>query len=278
MSFAMSQAISEHVRRRWQAAPLAIWGKLPSHGDFLRHRCTARQALDWQSWVASVWSQRPASPRSSAPDARARRSGRGETGWLTLEPRKMAVDLGAVPVAFVMQPGAMPFAPRHCVQGVMLASEDQIGRPCPLIIFQQIAPGWLRRSWVAEAAQGRHNMLYWLARIAARAHATDTGWEALVAAVDGVWQSHAPGLTHLLGGPLPTPSRTHLNSVLRGYCEHETADAARGLQGVQTMPWANWPAHILRSEQPVHAFWQQDMQGGFVNAAESLAALWGGAA
>ena len=270
----MSIALSEHVRRRWQAAPLAIWGKLPSHGDYLRHRCSAAQARDWQDWVGSVWSQRPASGLTS----RERRATRNASSWLTLEPRKVAVDLSAVPVAFVMQPGAMPFAPRHCVQGVMLASEDQVGRPCPLIIFQQIAPAWLRRSWAAQANQGRQNMLYWLARIAARAHAAETGWEPLVAAVDGVWRTHAPGLTHLLGAPLPAPSRLQLDSVLRGYCEHDTADAARGLQGVQAMPWANWPMHILRTDRPVHAFWQQDMQGGFVNAAENLAALWGSAA
>jgi type VI secretion system protein ImpM len=267
----MSKVLSDPVRRRWLAAPLAIWGKLPSHGDFLRHRCSAAQANDWQNWVGSVWNQSPL----AAPPARSRRPVRAGPGWLTLEPRKAAPDLGAVPVAFVMQPGALPFAPDHCVQGVLLASVDQIGRPCPLIIFQQIAPGWLRRSWAGKASAHQTNMLYWLARIAARTHAAHKDWEALTTAVDGMWQAHAPGWRQLLGAHLPAPSRLQLETLLHSYCEHESADAACGLQGVHRMPWAQWPTHILRTHQPMHAFWQQDIRGGYVNAGESLPALWG---
>lgn len=267
----MPLSLLQNLRSRWLATPLAIWGKLPSHGDFLRHRCTAAQARDWQSWVASVWSQRPVphAPR------RPQRAVRGETGWLTLEPRKPVADLGSVPVAFVMQPGALPFAPRHCVQGVILASEDRVGRPCPLIIFQPVTPGWLRRSWSGAARPNPQDMLFWLARIAARAHAADTSWEALTAAVDGVWQAHAPGLRHLLDAAPPAPPRQQLDTVLRTYCAHDTADAARGLQGVRRMPWPQWPSPILRTEQPMHAFWQQDLRGGYVNAGESLPTLWG---
>lgn len=270
----MPLAFSKPLSRNWLPAPLAIWGKLPSHGDFLRHRCTAAQARGWQNWVGSVWSQRPDLQKATRP----RRAVRGEPGWLTLEPRKVVSDLGTVPVAFVLQPGALPFAPSHCVQGVMLASVDQIGRPCPLIIFQQIAPGWLRRCWAEKATPQQPDMLYWLARIAARAHAADKDWDALVAAVDAVWQAHAPGWRQLLGAALPAPSAQQLDSVLDSYCALDTADAARGLQGVRRMPWAHWPAHILRSHQPLHAFWQQDMRGGYVNAAESLPALWGATA
>jgi hypothetical protein len=262
--------IAAAMSRRWLAAPLAIWGKLPSHGDFLKHGTTAAQAQDWQDWVNRVWSQRPAAqPRQPQVAAR------GEAGWLTLEPRKAVAGLAEVPVAFVMQPGAMPFAPRHCVQGVMVASEDQFGRACPLIIFQQIAPGWLRRTWAGQPAHDHkhHDLLYWLARIAARAHAADRGWQDLADVVDAVWKAHAPNWRHALGAPLPAPSPMQLDTLVRQYCDHDSSDTAQGLHGVHRMPWADWPAQILRTDQPVHAFWQQDMRGGYVNASDSLLSL-----
>lgn len=261
--------LSEHISRRWLATPLAIWGKLPSHGDFLRHRTGSAQAQDWQDWVSRVWSQRPA----PAP-MRPRNSRRGEPGWVALEPRQSLTALTDVPVAFVMPPGSLPGAPRHCVQGVLLASEDQVGRPCPLVIYQLVSPGWLRRSWTAKASQGENNMLYWLARIAARTHGAERSWEDLTHAVDSVWALHRPGWTHWLGAGAPVPSRQQLGSVLRQYCEDEGADVARGLRGVQHMPWAHWPAQILRADAPVQAFWQQDLSGGYVNASDNLPALW----
>ena len=268
----MALNLAEALSHRWLAAPLGVWGKLPSHGDFLRHRCSAAQAQDWQDWVGRVWTLRaPASPVR-----RARKPVRSEAGWLTLEPRKVAVDLARVPVAFVMPPGALPFSPRHCVQGVMLASEDQIGRPCPLIVFQQITPGWLRRTWVDRPGLQQHDILYWLARITARAHAAERSWEELTQAVDGVWQAHAPGWRQLLGLPLAVPAQEQLELLLRSYCAHETADAARGLRGVQRLPWTDWPAQFLRTGIPAaHAFWQQDLGGAYVNAGANLSALLG---
>jgi type VI secretion system protein ImpM len=263
--------IPENISRRWLAGRLAIWGKLPSHGDFLKHRTSAAQAQDWQDWVSRVWSQRSAARPLTPP----RGTVRGEAGWVSLEPRRGAADLAEVPVAFVMQPGAMAFSPKHCVQGVMVASEDQVGRPCPLIIFQQVAPAWLRRTWAAKPANSHHDMLYWLARIAARAHAADRNWDDLTRAVDAVWMAHAPNWRHLVGAPLPAPSSMHLDTVVRHYCEHDSSDTARGLHGVHRMPWVNWPSQILRTDNPVPAFWQQDIRGGYVNASENLATLWG---
>lgn len=267
----MTAFFSEQLNRRWMASPLSIWGKLPSHGDFLRHRATAAQAQDWQDWVSRVWSQRP---EAHAPQ-RQRAAMHGDPGWVALEPRTVAVDLADVPVAFVMQPGAMPFAPGHCVQGVIVASSDQVGRPCPIIIFQLLAPGWLRHTWSSRPSQAHHDLLYWLARIAARTHASEGSWDDLTHAVDALWQQHAPNWRHLLGAPLPAPDSLQLDTLLRAYCAHDTADLAHSLRGVQRMPWANWPAQIVRSEKPVHAYWQQDMRGGYVNASENLSALWG---
>lgn len=265
--------VHDAIRRRWLASPLAVWGKLPSHGDFLRHNTTAAQAQDWQDWVNRVWNPHRPATRT---EQRRQAAARGEPGWVSLSPRKTVVDLADVPVAFVMQPGAMPFAPKHCVQGVVVASSDQVGRPCPLVFFQLLAPGWLRRIWTdRNVAHAHDDILYWLARIAARTHAADQGWDSLVRTVDALWQLHQPNWRHLMGAPLPVPTGLQLDAVLRQFCESDAADVASGLKGVQRMPWVQWPAQIVRTRQPVHAYWQQDMRGGYVNVQDQLPKLWG---
>lgn len=268
----MRTRLLDPLNHRWLAGPLSVWGKLPSHGDYLRHRTTAGQGRDWQNWVTRVWNLRtPARQRVRAANS-------SDAGWLQLEPRKVKAELAAVPVAFVMQPGSMPFSPRHCVQGVFVASEDQFGRACPLIIFQQVAPGWMRRTWGgarALADANEQNLLYWLSRLAARTHGADRDWLDLTQAVDAIWQLHAPTWRNLLGMPVTNPEQAGLQAALTQYCDSEHADAALGLQGVRKLPWANWPNRILRSQNPAQAFWQQDMRGGYVNASDSLQSLWG---
>jgi hypothetical protein len=268
----MASLIQSRIRQRWLASPIGVWGKLPSHGDFLRHNTTAAQAQDWQDWVSRVWSQRPASKA----EQRRQAASRAQPGWVSLSPRKAVADLADVPVAFVMQPGAMPFAPKHCVQGVVVASSDQVGRPCPLVFFQSMAPSWLRHTWgQRKAAQGHDDILYWLARIAARTHAADQSWDALVRTVDALWQLHQPNWRHLMGAPLPAPTGLQRDALVRQYCALDTADAAHGLKGVQRMPWPQWPLQIVRADKPTHAYWQQDMRGGYVSASDQLPKLWG---
>ena len=263
--------LNEFIAHRKFASPLAIWGKLPSHGDFLRHNTTALQAQCWQDWARDVWSLRP----ESQGDPRPRDAKRGNPPWVHLEPRKTRVHLADVPIAFVMQPGAMPFAPKHCIRGVALPSSDMVGRSCPLVFFQMVTPGWLRRSWSDRRdAKSQSDMLYWLARIAARTHASDRDWEALVRTVDALWLLYEPDLRQLFGASPPTPSGLQLDRLVREYCDADAADVASGLKGVQHMPWSGWPNQILRSAQPTHAYWQQDMRGGYVNVGERLSGLW----
>jgi hypothetical protein len=74
---------------------------------------------------------------------------------------------------------------------------------------------------------------------------------------------------------VPAPSGAQLDTLVRQYCEHDTSDAAQGLHGVNRMPWVNWPTQIVRADHPVHAYWQQDMRGGYVNVSDSLPRLFG---
>lgn len=262
----------DQLRHRWLAGPWAIWGKLPTHGDFLRHRTTAAQARDWQDWVSRVWDHRPGAAVGEQ---------RHAVAWITkgkgMLPHRAPADLADVPVAFVMQPGALPFAPRHALQGVMVASSDQSGRPCPLVVFQQVAPRWLRRCWTRhEFAHRDGDVLYWLARLAARVHAAPGDWPALAQAVDALGDLYPARWRHGVGAPIPRPSRAQVDTVLRGYCDDEATDTASDLRGVKHMPWMDWPTRIVRTRHPVHAFWQQDVLGGYVNAGEDLTHFEGG--
>jgi type VI secretion system protein ImpM len=257
------------------AGPLAVWGKLPSQGDFLRHRTTVAQAKDWQDWADRIWARRPGAQEGQRRQALAWTA----AGREFPAPREVLSDLADLPVAFVMQPGALPFAPRHCVQGVVVASSDQAGRACPLIVFQLVTRAWLRRSWHGRGAvhSGGH-VLDALARLAARIHAVAVDAATLVRAVDALDELYRPHWRHWLGKSLPAPSHQQLDALLRNHVGGDDADLAADLQGVTHMPWAGWPSQIARRSAPASAFWQQDFRGGYVNASDDLVDMGLGAA
>lgn len=271
------------MRHRWLCGPLCIWGKLPAHGDFLRRNTTAAHTRDWQNWVTRVWNLRPLPQAARLPRARPGFS----SNWTQLEPPKPLPDLGSVPVNFVMQPGVMPFSGRHYVQGVVMASQDQVGRAFPLIVFQQVSPAWMRRTWGAQkpgnivgstlpvAGGGSKDQLFWISRLMARTHASDKGWADFAMAVEALDALHSPDWRSLFGAAAVPPDRKALNTLLQAYCDSDIRDAAYGLRGVQQLPWTNWPSCILRKENPSNAFWQQDLRGCYINASDSLHGLWG---
>lgn len=279
----ISRALQK-ASHRWLCGPVCVWGKLPGHGDFLRRHSTALHARDWQNWVTRVWNLRPVAPAS-----RPARAGReSPSNWMQLEPRKVAPDMGAVPVSFVLQPGVLPFSGKHYVQGVVMASHDQVGRAFPLIVFQQASPGWMRRTWgqrpqsdivgstLPVSGGSGKDMLFWISRLMARTQGADIGWAEFVMAVDAMDALYRPDWRKLFGGLVATPDKRALEDLLARYCDADTQDAAYGLRGVQQLPWTNWPSRILRAENPTNAFWQQDLRGGYVNASETLSGLYGG--
>ncbi len=263
--------VVEYVRRRWMAGSWAIWGKLPSQGDFLRHRASAAESRGWQDWVHREWNQRPGAQRAQQRHATA---GRGAGA-----PRSTLLDLADLPVVFVMQPGCMPFSPRHCVQGVVVESSDLSGRPCPLIFFQLVAPSWLRRSRCHHASlPAEGDVLYWMSRMAARAQVAGGDWRAVVHGVDALGEWFRCDARHWLGRALPAPSRQALDALLQRHGGGAATDPLANLQGVKHMPWADWPEPIVRTRKPVNAFWQLDARGGYLNAGEDLRQLCGGMA
>ncbi|MBT0571846.1 type VI secretion system-associated protein TagF [Curvibacter sp. CHRR-16] len=238
--------MGQHLIHTLLASPLSVWGKLPSHGDFLRHNVSPEEAHDWQEWAMRAW-----------------RNPTDTTG-----------ALGGVPVAWVMQPGTLPFAKQHFVVGIALQSEDSMGRECPLLIYQKLSPKWLASLLVNNALGHGQDMLYWLARLVARTHAANADWQNLVQAVDVLGSLYAPSWKNLffIGPRAVDPAKAQ--AVLQQYCPSDNLDAARSLHGVTHLPWRNWPERLLRVQSPVSAYWQQDIHGGYVNAAQDLASLW----
>lgn len=280
----MFDALRQLTYRSWLVQPPAVWGKLPSHADYVHYRATAQQAHDWQKWVTEVWLRRPLQARESD---FTRASRRGRSNWLQLEVG-VRTDLATVPVAFILQPGSLDFAPQHFIQGVMVVSQDAVGRECPLIIYQIATLPWMSQIWCEQEVQNQpsltdvressndhsRHLLYWLARVAACVHANEMTPETLCGAVDTVWQEFEPSWAQLMKKDRRRANTVALRARLSRLGIGASQDAAKGLKGVQQLPWANWPERILRPQRPMPVFWQQDVNGGYVSASDNFQSLW----
>lgn len=264
--------------QRTLARPPSIWGKLPAYGDFVHYNADLAERQAWHEWVHTVWHRRP------APAHHARASRAPANGWLEISQAPQRTDFSRVPVAFVLPPGHMPFAPTSYVQGIFIASQDKVGRPCPLVIYQCVHHRWMRRIWTspwdtdpgAHTAheQGRH-LLFWWSRVTAAAQQQRDPFEKLVELVDSVWHHHEPGWNQLLGSdPVPAPQQA-LERLLASFADPVTSETSPPLRGVCHLPWSDWPQRTLRQHQPQPAFWMQDNEGGYVHASDSLLQLWG---
>ncbi|QDL54681.1 TagF domain-containing protein [Rhodoferax aquaticus] len=269
----MLNALTRYAVKKRLVTPLAIWGKLPSHGDFLRHIASPREAADWQEWALHVWNRHhQTSVRPRSPE-----TGRSaQQGWMHLEPVASPVSMRAMPVSFVMQPGTLPFAPQRFVVGAILDSEDSVGRACPLVIYQQVSRHWMAQLLNSNTLGQGQDLMFWLCRLLARTYATHADWQKLVRAVDALWTLYTPGVSNLLSSPPHLVEAALARGVVKRYCANEELDMANTLRGMRSLPWRSLPERTLRLEAPVSAYWQQDMEGGYVNASEDLSSLWRG--
>lgn len=250
----------------------SIWGKVPAHADFVSSRVRRGEREGWAHWLA-------------------------EQSHISPEPSVVPIS-ATLPAAFVLPPGALKFAPRRFVVGVVTRSVDRMGRPHALVVYQTAHPRWLIQHFSTHA-DCPHDWFFWLARALAR-HAglfEAADIHALERATDELWRIHAPNATFLLPArwrdavdpvALKSRSRAVLDRLMGATAQD---DLARRLSGVRFLPWADWPECLGRSRgidarsKPVEiknvngfegAFWQQDDAGGFVNASVRLAALLNG--
>ena len=250
----------------------SIWGKVPAHADFVSSRVREGEREGWKQWLEAQ--------SHSSPEA----AGRPISA--------------ALPVAFVLPPSALQFAPRRFVVGVVARSMDRMGRPHALVVYQMAHTRWVIQHF-AKHADYPHDWFFWLARVLAR-HAglfEAADIRALERATDELWRLHAPNATCLLPArwraavdPVALVSRSRaLLDRLMGATAHD--DLARRLSGVRFLPWPDWPGCLCSSggvggcseADPLQnvnsfegAFWQQDDAGGFVNASVRLADLLNG--
>lgn len=252
----------------------AIWGKVPGHADFVSCGLRRGEREAWQRWLAAM-PEPPAGRRLPAS--------------------------AALPVAFVLPPGALQFASRRFVVGVMARSVDRLGRSHALVVYQLAHPRWLLRH-LAMHEDCPHDWFFWLARTVARhaglSEAADI--RALERATDELWGLHGPTAMQLLPAAWrPAAKPASLVSRSRALLDRllgapSLDDLSRRLVGVRFMPWTDWPERVgeprffdrraqagdVESEDRPRfqgAFWQQDDSGGFVNAAVRLDTLWTGA-
>lgn len=255
----------------------SIWGKVPAHADHVSSRVRKGEREGWEHWLR-VQSPNSPDPAGAPPSA-------------------------GLPVAFVLPPGALQFASRRFVVGVIARSMDRLGQPHALVVYQKAHPRWLFQHF-AKHADHPHDWFFWLARALAR-HAglfEAADIHALERATDELWHLHAPNARHFLpsqwrasADPVALASRSRaLLDRLMGVTAQD--DPGRRLSGVRFLPWADWPGCIgisrsVRADteagrteasgiQNVECFegvfWQQDDAGGFVNASVRLTALLAG--
>lgn len=247
----------------WQVTPPAIWGKLPGHADFVRSGVRHRESDGWAAWLAQV---------------AGRTAGHDE-----------ALDAGqgaaALPVTFVLPPGTLAFAPRRFVVGVITPSSDRVGRQHPLLVYQLARPGWVRRQFDPKTHTPR-DWLFWLARAVARelGQAERADRQPLERLVGGLWALYTTAPQRLSRtasahrGETAQPQADGHAAAAQALLEELAGpppadDPAAQLRGVRHLPWADWPQRLL-STRPSPVFWQQDAEGGYVNAATSLAQIW----
>ncbi|MEJ8827317.1 type VI secretion system-associated protein TagF [Variovorax humicola] len=228
-------------------SPPAIWGKLPAHADFVRSGVRHGESEGWQSWLAE----------------------HAVAGAMK--------GIASLPVAFVLPPRSLAFAPRDFVGGVVAPSSDRTGRRHALLVYQRAHPRWVQPHFEAQAVEPC-DWLFWLARAVQRHVAVHAlgDLQALERSVQALWQLHMPG--RRLPGQTATaaglPQAKDVLAVLdRCTGPAHAGDAVQDLSGVRHLPWADWPGR-LHGARAQSAFWQQDAAGGFVNAGTRLANLW----
>lgn len=242
----------------------AIWGKLPDRGDYIRYRGTNREVEEWRIWLEKQ-------PWLYAPVTHAATNHTDRRHWMRLTPdfsRDKAPVRYSLPWGFVLHPGVLPFSGRDWVTGVMSLSRDSIGRSYPLVIYQIVNSVWLERQLMKP--QG---WLYWLAQLAA-CHVNPEQPSAgdLPAQLNRLWDLHNPAwhsrLFRRWGG-----GQAACRALVGG---GQDKTQVSELRGVLALPWANWPQQLWSSPASTLQgwFWQQDREGGFLDARCLRAGEW----
>lgn len=266
------------------ASAPAVWGKLPTHADFIQHGVKSGEVQAWQHWLLSQARQVATLKPTVVPRLRA-----GER-WMGLDPSPPRKSLAqTVPVCFVLPPGSMPFARDH-ILGVIANSHDRLGREHPIIVYHSANRRWLEQHLAgAEQHAGTPAVRFWLfalTRLLVRyLQGPDVDLEggdgdgvphagglALPETIAELWALYTPSWTQRLGIAAQPPKVDAVHAILRRAPAQLEANGTDDLQGMPQLPWADWPGRLW--SKPCAAFWQQDSRGGYVAASVQLRELW----
>jgi type VI secretion system protein ImpM len=252
------------------ASPPSFWGKLPAHSDYIHQNShpIERQAL--HQWIQDQWRHRPDAPACALP----------EEGWqVTQKPRR--TDWSDVPVGFLIPSAMVPFSTRSHMQGVIMASYDKLGRAYPIVMYQHVTTSWVERNYQLDldqlpSQQGTRNWLFWASRVMSQQVKQQQSIDALQEQVQHLWELYAPGWQQCMGQTLRQPTERAVHAVVRADPAYDpTYDPTTHLNGVSHLPWSDWPTRLTQKKQAQAAFWTQDSQGRYLQAASSLLQLWG---
>jgi type VI secretion system protein ImpM len=231
----------------------ALWGKLPSRGDFIRFNLKHREEDALQTWVSA----RRDALSNCQPDFSG--DGNATTG----------IGHHGVPWCFVLSPGRLAFNPQHFVLGVWMESADKIGRDYPLLMFQKASAQWVEH-YFALHTQTPCDWLFYAARTIANAVYAKTIEQAptqLTSALSTLWRFYAPDWRILWTREMVFPDKSLLQA--KGLLGASVLDdRLETVEGVRYLPWSDWPARLAHPYfgKRAELFWQQNTHGRFIGA------------
>jgi type VI secretion system protein ImpM len=267
-------------------SPPVVWGKLPTHGDYISHNVQANQAQQWQQWLGIHAPEYIA----STVQRQTPRESDSASNWTHLDVHHVKAVVQRLPVSFILPPGQLAFSRDGYVVGVLIASHDAIGRHHPMVIYSLASKQWLAKYW-DQTSHASQDWQYWLGRwllhvqqLAQQQQEPQTSSKLdvhslLMQGVSSLWRMHEPkflmrftdaSTNHLL----PKESELALERVLKAHqlpAKLVFPIPSHSLKGVTHMPWIDWPERLLDKVKPAPAYWQQDSNGFYVTAAERLA-------
>lgn len=211
----------------------ACYGKLPCLGDYLHYAAPREEVATWWNRFAALQDK-----------SRIRPSG--------------------LPWCFALAPGTFFWSGKRHIIGVLAMSEDRIGRPYPLVIWQKASVGTLRHDTLFGPAASPRNWLFWLARLVA-AHIVAlpdrpavSGAQTFERHLAELWELYRPNWRALFGLTTPPPKEERFQALVN-------APLRSDLEGVRFLPWADWPQRLW-APRPLCYFWQQDLTGRYLQA------------